>query len=680
MKRIVPFLLLLLPVLMFAQPKLPITHESLWLMKRVGAPVVSPDGKWVVFSVTEPAYDEKEAVNDLWMVPSDGSSPARRITANKAGESGYAWSPDSRQIAFVAKRDADEVAQIYLLNIKDGGEAQRLTNLSTGAGMPAWSPDGKSILFPGNVYPGAFTDSANKKVAEERKAIKYKARVYTSFPVREWDHWIDEKKTHFFIQDVNSGTANDILRGMDSASERNLLISGSACWSADGKSIIFSGITEGSTRAWQDVPTSLFKADLQSGKVSFLTRDSLNSFTSPQVSADGKYLYCLQTAERNYKVFNSSNLVRFNWPSLTGKVVLGSNVDRTLNSFKISAAGILMSIEDQARDKLYLIPAGDTKAQLVSDEINGCYTSPSVSDDGNVIVAAFETAAKPAEIVRVKKGMATSLTSFNEAKVKALDLGAIEDVWFTSSRGKKIHSLLVKPANFDPAKKYPLFVVMHGGPAGAWKYNWGYRWNYHLLAKPGYVLLLTNYTGSTGFGEKFGQDIQYDPFKGPADEINEAAADAIKRFAFIDGTKQAAGGASYGGHLANWLEATTTHYKCLIAHAGLVNSEVQWGTSDGIYTREVMNGGTPWQMTKTFTEQNPIRYAAKFKTPMLVTVGEQDFRVPLNNSLENWSALQRMKVPSKLIVFPDENHWILKAENSRFFYQQLHDWLATYLK
>jgi len=225
-----------------------------------------------------------------------------------------------------------------------------------------------------------------------------------------------------------------------------------------------------------------------------------------------------------------------------------------------------------------------------------------------------------------------------------------------------------------------LFIVIHGGPAGEWKHEWSYRWNYHLLASPGYVLLLTNYTGSTGFGEKFSQDIQFDPFKSPGNEIQEAAAAAIKQFAFIDGSKQAAGGASYGGHLTNWLEATTSHYKCLIAHAGLVNSEVQWGTSDGIYSREVMNGGTPWQLTKTFKEQNPIRFAANFKTPILVTVGEQDFRVPINNSLENWSALQRMKVPSKLIVFPEENHWILKAEDSRFFYQQVHEWLAKYLQ
>jgi dipeptidyl aminopeptidase/acylaminoacyl peptidase len=205
------------------------------------------------------------------------------------------------------------------------------------------------------------------------------------------------------------------------------------------------------------------------------------------------------------------------------------------------------------------------------------------------------------------------------------------------------------------------------------------RWNYHLLAAPGYVLLLTNYTGSTGFGEAFAQGIQGDPLKTPGDELNEAADEAIKRYAFIDNTRQCAGGASYGGHLANWLQASSTRYRCLVSHAGLVNLEAQWGTSDTIYGREVNLGGPPWEQAAVWREQNPIRYAAQFRTPTLVTVGENDFRVPLNNTLEYWSALQRMRVPSKLLVFPDENHWILKGENSKFFYAEVQAWLARWL-
>ncbi len=190
---------------------------------------------------------------------------------------------------------------------------------------------------------------------------------------------------------------------------------------------------------------------------------------------------------------------------------------------------------------------------------------------------------------------------------------------------------------------------------------------------------MTDYTGSTGYGEKFAQDIQFDPFKGPAEEIQEAAADAIKRFSYIDGSRQSAAGASYGGHLANWMQATTSHYKCLVSHAGLVNSVSQWGTSDGIYGREVMNGGVPWEAGKTWKEQNPFNFANNFKTPILLTVGENDYRVPINNTIENYHILQRRKIPSRLVVFPDENHWILKPENSRIHYKEVTDWLKKWV-
>jgi dipeptidyl aminopeptidase/acylaminoacyl peptidase len=220
---------------------------------------------------------------------------------------------------------------------------------------------------------------------------------------------------------------------------------------------------------------------------------------------------------------------------------------------------------------------------------------------------------------------------------------------------------------------------MHGGPHNMWRDNWGLRWNYFMLSRPGYVVLLTNYSGSTGFGEAFAQSIQGDPFKGPGNEINEAADEAIRLYGFVDGSRQAAAGASYGGHLANWMQATTTRYKVLVSHAGLINLESQWGTSDTIYSREVSNGGPVWEQGAIWREQNPIRFAANFKTPILISVGENDFRVPLNQTLENWSVLQRLRIPSKLIVWPDENHWILKGENSRYWYQELHAWLKKYL-
>ena len=662
-----------------AQTKQTITHETMWAMKRVGAPQVSPDGKWAVFSVVDPSYAETEQVSDLWIAPTDGSVKPRRLTSNKGGEGGYQWSPDGKHIAFSAKREGDENGQIYLLNVKEGGEAQRFTNLSTGASSPQWSPDGKMILFTSSVFPGAFTDSANKKIADERKKIKYKARVYTSFPVREWDHWRDDKQTHPFIQSTEPGSsAKDLFTHVAIVSKEGFS-SGGYTWGADGKEIFFSATIELNTSAYREAVANIYKVPVNGGDATQLTNDG-NDYGNPEPGSDGKYLICYTSAANNNKVYNLNRLVRFDYPSMQNKTLLTPALDRPVNSFVINNNTIFMSVEDQGNDKLYSLPVSGGTMQLRSTNPMGCYNSPSVSADGQMILCNYDNANMPPEVVKVANGNHSFISNFNEEKLKALDMPQPEVVWFTSSRGKKIRSLLVRPAGFDANKKYPLFVVMHGGPASAWKDNWGYRWNYHLLASPGYVLVMTDYTGSTGYGEKFSQDIQYDPFKGPANEINEAAADVIKRFSFIDGTKQACGGASYGGHLANWMEATTTHYKCLISHAGLVNSEAQWGTSDGIYHLEVMAGGTPWTQNKVWKEQNPIRYAATFKTPMLVTVGENDYRVPVNNSIENWSALQRMRVPSKFIIFPDENHWILKGENSRFFYSEVHAWLSKYLQ
>lgn len=672
-------LILIIPTLLFAQKKT-ITHEELIAMKRVGQPKVSPNGMWAIFSVTEPSYDEKEVSTDLWIVATDEKTKARKLTSSKGSEGGYAWSPDGKTIAFSAKREGDEVGQIYLLNIADGGEAQRFTKLSTGASSPQWSPDGSMIAFTSRVYPGAFSDSTNKKIADEKKKIKYKARVYTGFPIRSWDSWVDEKQTHLFVQKLEQGAeAIDLFSKMNIANKPGFQFNGDASFTADGKELIISATVEQDASAYKDVVYNLYRLPVALGEAKQITNDGFE-YGSPAITADGKYLICLASAANNYKVFNLGKITRFEYPSMQNKTTLAASLDRNVNSFELMGSNLFASIEDQGKDRLIKINIPNGQVENITQNKKGCYSSISVSDGNNpVIVGSYESANAPSEIVKINNATHSYLSNFNKERLDKLDLPEVEEIWYTSKSGKKIRSLLVRPAGFDAAKKYPLFVVMHGGPAGSWKENWSYRWNYHLLASPGYVLLLTDYTGSTGYGEKFSQDIQYDPFRGPGNEINDAAKDAIKRFSFIDGNLQAAGGASYGGHLANWMQATTTHYKCLISHAGLVNSESQWGTSDGIYGREVMNGGTPWMQTKTWKEQNPIRYASKFKTPMLVTIGEQDFRVPLNNSIENWNTLQRLKIPSKLIVFPEENHWILKPENSKFFYAEVHSWLKTYL-
>ena len=696
MKRILALITVLLIATAATAAKQPLTHETMWLMKRVGAPLPSPDGKWVVFPLTEPSYDSKEQVADLWLVPADGSAPPRRLTASKAGESGAAWSPDSRRIAFSAKRDGDEQGQIYVIDVVGGGEAQRVTSVSTGAQSPQFSPDGKRILFFSSIFRDAADEEANKAAAKDAKDRKFNVRVYESFPIRNWDRWIDpDRQLHLFVQGLEpSGAAKDLLAGTRLAREAGFSgsLGGSAGesidaeWSPDGQSIVFAVTTERNAAAYAEIRTDLYRVSVGGGEPERIARED-GGYGSPMFSPDGRTLYA--TFEpNNRKMYNLTRLVAFDWPSMRNRRVITSNTDRSVGSYAITADNrtIYFTAEDAGLEKIYSVPAAGGEVKLAVAPERGVYTNLEIASESAtpVMVALWGSSIDPAEVVRIDpaRGTRRNLTSFTVEQARQIDWEAPQHFWFTSSRGKRIHNFIVTPPSFDPAKKYPLFVLMHGGPANMWRDQISLRWNYHLLAKPGYVMLMTNYTGSTGFGEKFAQDIQGDPLKGPAQEINEAADEAIRRFPFIDASRQVAGGASYGGHLANWMEATTTRYKALISHAGLINLESQWGTSDSIYHRELSAGMPPWESTENsiWREQNPIRFASNFKTPMLLSVGEKDFRVPLNQTLENWSVLQRMKVPSKLLVFPDENHWILNGENSRVFYQHVWDWIDRWTK
>jgi dipeptidyl aminopeptidase/acylaminoacyl peptidase len=686
--------LLALVLAVHAQPaKSPITHETLWMMKRVSSPSVSPDGTWVVFSITEPSYQEDGQIADLWIVPGDGSAPPRRLTATRSGESGVDWSPDSRRIAFTARRDGDQAAQVYVLDLAAGGEAQRFTSLSSGASSPRFSPDGKQLLFTSRVYPAAANDEEHAKIAAERKARKYNARVYDAFPIRHWDHWLDDLQARLFVQSVEPGAAaKDLLAGSALVREKGfsgaLQTSGgenlSPVWAPDGQSVIFAATTNRTGAAYEQVRMSLYRVSVSGGEPQLLTPGA-DSYSSPRFSPDGAYLYAMRELH-NGRIYNHETLVRFSWPAMAGATPISGSLDRPISGIAFSPDGrtIYLTAEDAGLEKIYELPAAGGTARPVTDTPSGVYgslLSPEKAAEP-FLVALWSSSVNPAEVVRIDRAARShrNLTNFNTSQAAEIDWQPPRHFTFTSTAGKQIHNMLFLPPQFDSSKKYPLFVLIHGGPHSAWRDEISLRWNYHLLAQPGYVVLATNYTGSTGFGERFAQDIQGDPLKGPADEINQAAVEAVKRFSFIDPQAQCAGGASYGGHLANWLQGNTKKYRCLISHAGLINLESQWGTSDSIYHREMSAGGPVWQQGKVWREQNPIRYAQNFQTPILLTVGERDYRVPLNQSIENWSVLQRLKVPSRLIVFPDANHWILKPEDSRFFYREVHAWLEKYLK
>jgi dipeptidyl aminopeptidase/acylaminoacyl peptidase len=668
-----------------------ITHEDVFLMKRVGAPVLSPDGRWAVFPVTEPSYVEANQVSDLWIVPTDGSAAPRRLTNTKGGEGGVEWSPDGRRIAFSARREDDSTSQIYVLGIADGGEATRVTNVSTGASAPHWRRDGRAILFSSMIYPGALTDSANRAAAAERRSHKYVARVYESSPIRLWDHWLDERKPSLFVQSLEPGaTPRDLLAGTQLVAAKgfggqlgNSGESIAASWTPDGSGIVFAATTNRNEWTYRDVVTSLWLVSATGGEPRRITSDGAD-YGSPRFRPDGRALYATMSPT-NERTFNNQRIVMWSWPASGAPKPVAGGAELSVGAWEFTpdSRSIFFLAESEGHVKLYRVSAEGGDAKEVGSLRSGTYGGLTVEGSGGtpVVAATWESAISPAEVGRIDPatGKWTPLSRFNAERVAQIDWQPLREFWFTSSRGKRIHSFMAVPPGFDSTRKYPLFVLIHGGAANMWTDNFGLRWNYHLLGSPGYVMLMTDYTGSTGYGERFSQDIQFDPLAGPARDINEAADEAIKRFSFIDPSRQVAGGASYGGHLTNWLAVTTTRYRALISHAGEWDLETQWATSDYNYDRERNVGGPPWEGDSLWRTQSPMRYAANLKTPVLVSVGERDFRVPMNNALEFWTALQRQRVPSKLIVWPTENHWILNGENSRFFYRQVHEWIARWL-
>ena len=674
-----------------AQQRHTVTHEDIWLMQRVGGPTLSPDGRWAVFGVTEPSYTEAEQTSDLWLVPTDGSAPPRRLTSTRTGEGGAVWSPDGRRLAFGARREGDDVAQIYVLDVADGGEARRVTTLSTGARAPRWRPDGKALLFTSDVYPGATTDSANRAAAADRRARKWNARVYDGAPTRFWDHWLDDRRPHLFVQPLEpAGPARDLLAGTQLAAAPgfggqlgNASEEIAAVWTPDGSGIVFVATDNRNQWAWASVVQSLWHVPAAGGESRRLTQGP-DGYAQPRFRPDGRALYARVEPATGF-VYNQDRLAMWTWPDVGARTMLTGGFDHSVDAYEFSPDGrdVLFLAGDQAREKLYRMPAGGGAVTEVGRLTAGSLGGLDVAGTARapVVVATWESAMNPPEVVRIDPatGRTTPLTRFNAERVAAIDWQPVREFWFTDSKGTRIHNWIVVPAGFDSTRTYPLFTVIHGGPHGTWGDGWGVRWNYHLLASPGYVLLLTNYTGSTTFGEGFAQAIQGDPLEGPGREINEAVDAAVRAHRFIDGNRVVAGGASYGGHLANWLAVTTTRYRALISHAGLWDLETQYATSDVNWERERNMGGPPWAGAPLWRDQSPMRRAAQLKTPVLVTVGERDFRVPMNNALEFWTALQRQQVPSKLIIFPEENHWVLRGENSRFFYREVHAWLARWL-
>ena len=674
----------------------PVTHEDLWTMRRLATPVTSPDGKWAIVAVTEPAYEEEETVSDLWLVATDGKAEPRRLTATKDSEDGVQWSPDGTRIAFSAKR-GEEVSQVYVMDMTMPGEAQKITSLATGATGPKWSPDSKRIAFESRLYPGKLTDEENAAEKKAREERDYNASSYDIFPIRQWNRWRDDLQTHVFVQDAVPGAdAKDLLAGTEFVAQPGFagvpsLASESLKpeWAPDGRALVISATQNLDDAAHSTTLYHLFLVPVAGGEPVALTGGEDWSCQSAEFAPGGDALYCLYEPLTEF-AYNLTEIARFDWPK-SGEaadfdaepVLLTSGFDRSVGDMTVSADGrtIYFTAADEGRVRLFGVAASGRGSVTALDRASGgVYAGPQPA--GRSLVARWEDATNPAELVRVdtQSGRHARLTAFNTDRAAALDRPPFREFWFESSLGRRIHSFVALPPGFDENGKYPVITLIHGGPHSSSLDADHIRWSPHLIAAAGYVVVMTDYTGSVGYGVEFSRAIQGDPLKTPGDELNEALDEAIRLYPFIDEDRQAAAGASYGGHLINWLQGTTTRFRTLVGHAGLVDLEGQWSTSDAVYHREINAEGPPWSDSPIWDEQSPSSYAANFSTPMMLTIGEKDYRVPVNQTIAAWTYLQRKQVPGRLLVFHDADHWIMKGAEARHYWEEVLAWLEEYLR
>ncbi len=667
----------------FAAERRPMTFADLAAFHRVSDPQPSPDGNWVAFVVTDADVAENKTSSDVWLVPTDGGEP-RLLTTSPKHDRHPRWSPDGKWIAFDSNRGGD--FQVWLLPI-NGGEACQLTTLSTGASGATFSPDGKQLAFLSSVHPEfsekpfAEADKANKERLDALEKSKVKAQVFTQLPVRKWDSITDGRRQHLFVVGVTNGAAAGEPRNLtpgpgDAVPWSSTFSAGDDwVWSADSKEIIHTpSQTPVVQEAWK-TDHNLAALTMATGQRRVLTTNPAAD-GAPRVSPDGKWLA--------YRAQSRAGFEADRWQLMlmdraTGQTrSLTANFDSTVEniSWAPDSKTLVIEAEDKATKALWTVTtAGNDVKPLVPGGSSG---EASVTAGGQVIFTRNRLAAPP-EVMRVPLagGTPVALTTLNAARLGELALNEPESVTVKGAGDVPVQMWILKPPGFDAAKKWPLVFWVHGGPQGAFMDSWSFRWNAQLWAAQGYVIALPNPRGSTGFGQKFTDEISHD-WGGKVITDLMACLAHLEGQPWIDTTRMASAGASYGGYVMNWFQGHTDKFQTLVTHCGVFEFHSMYGTTDELWFDE-WEHGVPWQ-TPDFAKDSPDRFAAKFRTPNLIIHNELDFRVPLGQGLALFTALQRQGVPSKLLYFPDEGHWVLKPANSELWHKTIFEWLKEYLK
>lgn len=660
-----------------AAEKRPITVEDLWKVKRVGPPPISPDGKWCAVEVTTYDINANDSTSQIWLLATDGKTQ-KQLTTSLGKNSGPKWSPDGRWIAFTAKRGNDDVAQIYVI-APEGGEARRVSRMPFAASALKWSGDSKSIYCIGWTWPDTLTDEAHLKREKERKDAKSKAFVIDDGMFRYWDRWLtDGKRPYVFAVNVADGKHRNLMTGgghhlpVTQPSESHYDVS------PDGKELCY--VADNIKSLGLDSNLDLFRRriDGAGAKIQNITADNPANDTSPAFSPDGQHIAFLR---QTIKFFYADRSRVMLWDCAAGSArELTADLDRSCAAPKWLPDGKRLALEIEDNGHIFIGFQSIDSAKRFIDKTPVSEQAIDFAKTTRLGVFLRNNFNQPSAVYAHGPDMKdpVPLEHFNADLISQWKLGKVENRTIKGADDRDVQMFIVYPPDFDPKKRYPLVQMVHGGPHNAFHNEFSFRWNPHVWAAHGWVIAIVNFHGSSSFGQEFTDSITGDLGTKPMLDIMKAT-DWFEQQPWIDKERIAAAGASYGGYMMAWLNGHTDRFKAMVCHAGVYNWHSMLA-SDVVKGRERSLGAPPWGDLEKIDRQSPQRFAKNFKTPTLVTHGEQDFRVPVTQGFEYYNTLKQKGVPTRLVYFPDENHWILKPQNSRLWHHEVFTWLEKYLK
>jgi len=654
----------------------PFTATEMMRLQRLADPQLSPDGRWVAYQATaiEPTTIVRNT--DVWVTAVAGGAP-RRITDDPRSDSRPRWSPDGKRLAFLSSRDGG--AQVWIVDAA-GGRPRKVTSLITEAGGVQWIDD-RTLLVTSDVFPecapaaGAYDADCNRKHLEDAQKPGGQGRVYDSLLFRHWDHWRDARRTHLHVVDLASGDARDLTPG--DADVPPYTVGGPDDYdvSPDGREVAF---------VRKDPATEAFSTNGElyvvptGGGAPALVAGSPGYDGQPRYSPDGTMIAFRAQMRAGYEsdrwrlmVYDRSTHAVRN---------LTEAFDRHVGDIAWSpdSRTLYLTAEDNARVPIFAVAASGGAVRKIADGVS--FGDLRAAPDGRTLVASVATLTHPAEVYRVGtdgSGLAP-ITRLNDSVLAPFHLASGESVTYGGAAGKNVQGWIVKPAAFDPGRRYPLVVLIHGGPQGEWGESWSYRWNPQVFAAAGYVVFMPNPRGSVGWGQEFVDDINAD-WGGRAYEDVMKGTDFAEALPYVDRGRTAAAGASYGGYLVDWIAGHTDRFRVLVTHDGVFDLPSMYGATEELWFPEWEFRGPYWTSRETYERWSPSRFVQNFKTPTMVVHSELDYRVPLEQGLGMFTALQRRGVPSRLLVFPDEGHWVLQPGNSVRWYKEVLGWIDRWM-